>query len=138
MDDDPAARITEADMDGLNRRALLRSTYLVRQAAQVLFLVALLLVIAWLWSVVRYQQFLTDNFNGGLGVDVGEVGFREIPLPQRIDAVATSLGTLAYAAIVAGIGLALRLYGEVVTLRDGGANITPWELGDLIDDPDEG
>lgn len=46
------------------------------------------------------------------------------------------LGLLGSAAIVTGIGLAIRLYAEVTTLREG-ADLTAWEVGDRIDESDD-
>ncbi|MGH9275244.1 MAG: hypothetical protein ACRDZU_11415 [Acidimicrobiales bacterium] len=114
----------------------MRSAHLVRQAAEALLLVGLLLALAWLWQVVRYQQLLTDSGAGFINdIEVGSRGFTDIPLPQRIDALASSMGLLGYAAVTVGVALALRLYAEAATLRAGG-HITPWELGDEIDDPE--
>lgn len=74
---------------------------------------------------------------------VGDTGFApgpgsaEVTWTQRVDAVAGYLVLLAYAALTAGLGLALRLYAEAMTVREG-ADITPWRLGDVIDGEDAG
>jgi len=133
MADGGSPTITQDDLDALNRRGLLRTALLARRLAEVMLLVALLVAIAWGWQVVRYQQLLTDNRGDGfLGVDVGAVGFTDIPWTERVDAFASSVGLLGHAALIAGVGLAIRLYAEVSTLRAGG-RITAWDLGDEID-----
>lgn len=132
--EEPSPYITEADITGLNQRALLRSTRLVGQASQGLLAVGLLLALGWLWNVVRYQQLLSDSFEGGLGVEIG-LG-AGLPWTQRVDGFAGSLPVLGYAAVVVGVALALRLYADAVTVREG-ANITPWKVGDLIEDSDD-
>jgi hypothetical protein len=137
MTDGGSATITQDDLDALNQRVLLRTAWLVRRLAEVVLLVALLVAIAWAWQVVRYQQLLTDNrVDGFLGVEVGAVGFTDIPWTERVDVFAGSLGLLGSAALTAGIGLTIRLYAEAATLRAGG-RITAWELGDAIEPADD-
>lgn len=68
-------RTSQIDLDGLNRRALLRSGRVVRQAAKALLGIGVLLSVAWLWQLVRYQQLLTDSFGeGGPGIELGWAG----------------------------------------------------------------
>ncbi|MGQ0831723.1 MAG: hypothetical protein ACT4OV_08600 [Microthrixaceae bacterium] len=135
MNDPSPSHISQADLDGLNRRALLRSSELVRRAGTGLLWIAAALATAWLWQLVRFQQILTDSVGtGGFGIDGPNLS--GISWTQRIDSIAASLGSLGVAAITAGVGVAVRLYAEVVALQQG-ADITPWQLGDEIDDPDE-
>jgi hypothetical protein len=56
----------------------------------VLNAVAILVAVAWLWSVVRAQQGTNGELDG-------------ITIAQRIDFALASMGLLAYAAIVAGV-----------------------------------
>ena len=129
MDIAGSPTITEADVADLDQRALLRSTHLVRQGAQVAFAVAGLLVVAWLWNVVRYQQLVADRYGSGFGST-------DIPWTERVDVFAGSLSQLGFVALVGGMGLALRVYGEVIAIGHGG-KLTPWEVGQRIDDPDD-
>lgn len=134
MDDPSPSHISQADLNGLNRRALVRSGELVRQAGTGLIGIGVVLTAGWLWQLVRFQQLLTDSESGG--IVMGGSALRGITLTQRIDSIAQSLGTLGFAAVTVGVGLAVRLYAEVVTLQQG-ADITPWQLGDEIHDLDE-
>ncbi len=137
MNEAGTPHITQEDLDALNRRALIRSAHVVRQAARVLLVVAAVLVLAWLWNTVRSQQQLNgyDSFiiaDAGLTADAGSP---DVTWTQRVDAAVGYLVLLAYAALTAGLGLALRLYAEATIVREG-ADITPWQLGDRIDDED--
>jgi len=137
MDDPSPSHISQADLDGLNRRALLRSGELVHRVGSGLIGIGVALAVGWLWQLVRFQQLLTDSFeSGGIGIDIGGTDLRGISWTQRVDSIAQSLGSLGFAAVTVGVGLAVRLYSEVVTLQQG-ADITPWQLGDEIHDPDE-
>lgn len=108
---------------------------MVRQTSQGLLAVGLLLALGWLWNVVRYQQLLSDSFGSSFGVEVG-LG-ADLPWTQRVDAFVGSVPFLGHAAVVVGLALALRRYAETVTLRVG-ANLTPWEVGDRINESEDG
>lgn len=135
MDIEGSQTITEADIADLDQRTVLRTATLVRQGSLAAFGVAGLLLLAWLWNVVRTQQLITDRF-GDLGPEFGDVGLTEIPWTERVDAFTQSLSLLAFASVVAGIGLCLRIYGEVTVLRQGG-QLTLWAVGDPIDEDDD-
>jgi hypothetical protein len=132
---EPSPFITDDDMTALNQREIVRTAQVVRRVAEVVIAIAGVLVVAWLWNLVRFQQLVSDSpGDGGLGIDIGIV---DVTWTERVDIFMQSLGALGQAALVGGVGLALRLYGQVVTLRDGGADITPWKVGDPIEPDDE-
>jgi hypothetical protein len=121
--------ITEADLEGLNRRAVLRILRLAERLAVVLFVVAGLLALAWLWTVLR-QQGVIDSEDGDVFSPFdGEHG---LGWKARLDLFANTLFELAFAAGVLGIGLGTRAYCAVATVRAGGS-LTGWELGEPID-----
>jgi hypothetical protein len=135
MDIEGSPTITDADIADLDRRAVLRTTTLLRRGAAVAVAVAGLLLLAWLWNLVRTQQLLSDSFGDPFGVSDGASA--DIPWTQRVDGLVQSLSLLGFAAVVAGLGLMLRVYGEVTVLRQGG-HLTPWSVGELIElEPDD-
>jgi hypothetical protein len=73
------------------------------QVVALLYAIAILLVIAWLWAVVRAQQH-SDTF--GFSYD-GEGGNTSVA--ERIDIAFQSIILLAYAAVVGGMA-------QIVTL----------------------
>jgi len=137
MDIEPdPPHITEHDLVELNRRALLRSTAVVRRIAVALVGAGTLVLVGWTWQVLRYQNVITDNSGNGFpfGFPFGVAGDVDLTGTQRIDLFVANLSGLAFAAIVAGLGAGIWLYCEVTTSRAEGS-LAGWEVGDPIDDP---
>jgi hypothetical protein len=120
--------ITPEDLTALNQRALLRSIDLVRRASTVLLVLAGTIGLAWLWSTLRSQGLIGTDDDGFTPVFTGE----DLSVKDRIDFLAATLYSLGTASAVAGIGLGIRLYCDVATLRAGGS-LTGWEVGDSIE-----
>lgn len=123
-----SAVITEDDIETLNQRVLFRTLDVVRRATTVMFVVAGLIVLAWLWTVLRSQGVIdTDNL-------FSPVSPREdaLTLMQRLDYLATTLYPLGTAALVAGVALGIRTYCTVALVHAGG-NVSGLHLGDPLD-----
>jgi CHASE2 domain-containing sensor protein len=130
---DESPVITEDDIDALNRRAVTRVIDTTRVASTVLLVVGTLLALAWIWEVLRTQGLIADRGNEGFSIlYLGE----NLTIKQRVDALTTTITLLAFASLVAGFGIWLRVYCAVAALRVGGS-LTGWEVGDRIDETDE-
>lgn len=126
---DSSPVITEADLAGLNQRALLRLVDVARRASIALLVLAGVIALAWVWQTLRYQGVITDGEAGGFTFFGGE----DINWKQRVDAITLTMTTAAFAGLVGGLGLGLLVYCEVATARVGGS-LTGWAVGDAIDD----
>jgi hypothetical protein len=103
-----------------------------RRGSIALLVLAGVLALAWVWQTLRYQGVITDAESEGFSLTfVGE----DLTWRQRFDALALTMTLPAFAGIVAGLGLALRVGCDVATLRVGGS-LTGWSVGDPVDDPD--
>jgi len=137
MDETPdPSRITNADIAELNDRQLVRSSLQVRLASNALFGLAALLAAGWFWTLWRLESRLAGTMDVGL-VGLGSPFADEVgaspSLALRIDALANTLGMLAYAGIVAGLAIALRFYADAANARHGGS-LTGWNVGDTIEE----
>ena len=121
--------ITDADLAGLNQRALLRVVRMAERLSTVLFIVAALLALAWVWSALR-QQGVIDSSDGDIfsPFDADE----DLSWKARVDFFATTLSLLGLAAVVFGIGAGIRAYCAVAIVRAGGS-LTGWQVGEEID-----
>jgi hypothetical protein len=125
--------ITEEDLTGLNQRALLRVVAVARRGSVALLVLAGVLALAWVWQTLRYQGVITDGQDEGFSLTfVGE----DLTWRQRFDALALTMTLPAFAGLVAGLGLALRVGCDVATLKVGGT-LTGLQVGDPIADPDD-
>jgi len=125
--------ITEADLEALNQRALVRILDRVRVATTVLFVIAGVAVFAWAWTQLRYQGVIGDNDEGGIGAAFGG---EDPSLKARLDIISASFLQLVFAMGLAGVALGIRAYCEVATLNAGGT-LTGWNVGDPIEsEPD--
>ena len=129
---DPAPEppeVTEDDLASLNQRAVLRTLDLVRRASTVLFVLAILIAAAWLWSTLRTQGVIgADDDQSFTPVFTGE----DLSLKERVDFLASTLYQLALAGALAGVALGARAYSTVATVNAGGS-LTGWNVGDPID-----
>jgi hypothetical protein len=123
--------ITEEDVAGLNQRAVLRVADIARRCSTGLLVVAGVIALAWLWQTLRYQGVITDENSGGFSISY--LGDEDLTWKQRVDALTLTMSMLGFAGALAGIGVGLRVYCEVTTLRVGGS-LTGWNVGDPIED----
>ncbi len=98
---------------------LLRSSGLAWTASYVLLAVAAILVVAWLYQTVRQQQQLDGGFFGGSGPFDEESDGPSIW--DRLDIGLSTLFYLAEAGVVAAGAMGLRLFGDLMAVRAGGA-----------------
>jgi hypothetical protein len=89
-----------------DRAPLLRSTVLALGASTLLFGVGALLFAIWVWVVVRAQQRMSP-FVGAYRGDGSHV-----TLVDRIDIFTNTFVPLAWASIVTGLSLGLRLFAD--------------------------
>jgi hypothetical protein len=124
--------VTEADVAGLNRAAIARTTAFARLAGNAGIVIGAVAALGWAWLTVRTQGEIGDanvTFGGGPPSDAD--------LSDRIDLVVTSLPLLIYAALVAGVGMTLRLGADYAEARTGGS-LTGLDVGDeLLEGDDE-
>jgi hypothetical protein len=109
-----------------DRAPLLRSTVVAMGASTVLLVIGMLLAVAWVWQLFRTQQRLGGGGLPGIGG-----GFDEGPGPsmlERVDVAAQSTFALAYAGIVVGLGVGLRLLADMMVARLG-------HLGSIAPEP---
>jgi hypothetical protein len=124
--------VTQADVDELNQRAVERTAIIVRLTGGALVFVACFIALCWVWSAARIQQQI-----GPYGFDLGgDLDGGGPSLKERFDLFAGTINTLAFAAIVAGTGMLLRLAGDFAQARIGGS-ITGYREGDSIPDDEE-
>ena len=132
------SRVTDDDVAEINRATLGRTASVSRHVGTALIVLAAVGVAAWLWVLARQQQLLGggDGSSGFFGSPEGDVSVTE-----RVDLFASSIGFLLNAAMVAGLGLALRLVAEYLLARSGvslsGLDVgEPWP--DVAEEEDEG
>jgi hypothetical protein len=119
-------QLTADDVVELNRSAISTTARVVCQAGNVLVVLALVGVAAWLWIVARQQQLLGNDGPSGFITVSGES-----PFARRVDIFAGSVGFLLNVGLVGGLGLGLRLAAENVMLRTGGT-LSGLEAGALL------
>jgi hypothetical protein len=100
-----------------SRAPLLRSTVLAWSVSTALVVIGGLLAAAWLWQLIRTQQQLSA---GGVPSLAGGASSSPAPsLIDRVDALSETVTGLGYAGIVVGLGIGLRLVGDMVAARLG-------------------
>jgi hypothetical protein len=99
-----------------DRAPLLRSTVVAMGASTVLNVIGALLAISWVWQLFRTQQHLGGGFSG-IGGDFSEGAGPS--MLERVDVAAQSTFGLAYAGILVGVGVGLRLLADMMAERLG-------------------
>ncbi len=124
--------MTTADVTGLNRAAMARTTAYTRMAGTAAIVIGAVAAVGWAWLTVRTQGQI-DNGNVTL------VGAEppNLDLADRLDVAINSLVLLVYAALVAGLGFALRLGVDYASARTGGS-LSGLEVGDELAELDAG
>ncbi len=129
--------VTEADVAGLNRAAIARTTAFARLAGTVGIVIGAIAALGWAWLTVRTQGEIGD----AASISIGGGAPSDPDFTDRIDLVVNSLALLIYAALVAGVGMALRLGADYAEARTGGS-LTGLDVGDELlegdDDEDDG
>jgi hypothetical protein len=105
-----ADTVSSADVTGLNQAIVARGAKLARLIGTGLMVVAGLGVLAWAWLEVRSLDLFGEPF---LDEDAG--------VADRVDALAAYVIILLYAALAAGVGVALRLGADYTVARTGGS-----------------
>jgi hypothetical protein len=123
---DEVRRITTDDLTGLNRAELRRVAGIARWVATGLFVVAGIGAAAWAWQLVRQQQQA-----GGFAGPFGDDG---LSFADRIDLAVNGIVLLVLAAVLAGAGVLVRLFADVVVDRADGT-LCGYEVGDEVDPP---
>jgi hypothetical protein len=119
--------VTEADVAGLNRAAIARTTAFARLAGTVGIAIGAVAALGWVWLTVRAQGEIGDATN----VSFGGGPPSDPDFTDRIDLVVINLALLIYAALVAGVGMALRLGADYAETRTGGS-LTGLDVGDEL------
>lgn len=128
---DAGDTITEADLAGLNQRAVLRVVDLGRRASTALLVLAGVLALAWAWQVLRSQGVIgADEGDLSRYVFVGE----DLDTTDRVDLLSATITSLGIAGMVAGLGIGVRVYCEATAERVG-ASLTGWRVGDPVEPP---
>jgi hypothetical protein len=120
--------VTSEDVIVLNRAVVARAAGFARLGGTAVLVVGGLGLAAWVWVTVRQQQMAEDTM-------VLAPGSGDLSFGQRVDLVANTYVYLIYAAVAAGVGLALRLVADYAVARTGGS-LTGFEPGDTLPDPE--
>jgi hypothetical protein len=104
--------LSEPSLDA-DRAPLLRSTVLAWTTSTILVGIGLVVGVAWAWQLFRTQQQAS-----GYGYD-GSVDGPGPSIAMRVDLAVSSLGLLAYAGMLVGLGFALRLFADMTAARLG-------------------
>ena len=119
-------RFTADDVAYLNRENMRDAAMKARIVGTVIMAIAVVAAFAWLWIEARQQLegrgsiFLPSSFEG--------------PTPtfaQRLDTLASGIGSLAIAAMTFGIGALVSLVARNFTVRFGGT-LSGFEEGDEV------
>jgi hypothetical protein len=128
--------VTAEDVATLNRATVTRAAAFVRLAGTALVVASVVFLAAWAWVTVRQQQQISGEvvYSGASDLEPDSGASAQ----QRIDVFTSSLVLLFDAALLAGVGLALRLLADHTVARVGGS-LTGYEVGDVLadDEPDD-
>src|SRR5207248_3005737 len=114
--EDDSDQVTAEDVAYFNREAMRDLAVKGRIAGLAVMIIGVVGGLAWLWVTIRTQQHvLGRGFTFGPGSRNGGV-----PFTARVDSIAATIGILLSSALSVGVGTAILLVSNHLTVVHGG------------------